>query len=54
LHCSFHLQHAGGDVKKNGIEPYSYVPLSSVAGKQRGGSKGPKMDITGHKKGSKK
>lgn len=47
------MQHAGGDVKKNGMAPYAYVPLQSVAGKNKGGARGPKMDITGHKTGRK-
>jgi ribosomal RNA-processing protein 12 len=58
LPFSFHsflvgLQRAGGDVKKNGMEPYAFVPLQSVAGK-KSGSRGPKMGITGLKKKGRK
>ena len=35
---SFCLQRAGGDVKKGGVDPYAYMPLSQAAKKQnRGG-----------------
>lgn len=34
------------------MNPYAYVPLQSVAGKSKS-SRGPKMDITGHKTGRK-
>lgn len=42
-------QRAGGDVKKNGMAPYAYVPLQNVAGK-KSSKGGPKMSITGLKK----
>ncbi|KAJ8077206.1 pre-rRNA processing protein [Marasmius tenuissimus] len=44
------LQRAGGDVKKNGVDPYAYVTLSQAAGK-KGGRKN-QIGITG--KGSRK
>ncbi|KAK4702679.1 ribosomal RNA-processing protein 12, partial [Phenoliferia sp. Uapishka_3] len=47
----FKAKNAGGDVARNGMNPYAYVPLQSVAGKNKS-SRGPKMDITG-KKGKK-
>lgn len=51
----FFEKHAGGDTKKNGMQPYAYVPLQSIAGKGRSSSsKGPKLDITGHGKKGKK
>lgn len=53
ISTSFSVQRAGGDIKKDGIAPYAYIPLSNVAGKNKG-SRGPKVDFTGRKKGSKK
>lgn len=32
----FNPQRAGGDVKKNGVDPYAYLPLSQAAKKQGG------------------
>ncbi|GAA6023468.1 hypothetical protein JCM11491_000587 [Sporobolomyces phaffii] len=49
----FKAKRAGGDVKKNGMQPYAFVPLSSVGGK-KSNQKGPKLGITGLKKSSKK
>jgi ribosomal RNA-processing protein 12 len=34
----FKAKRAGGDVKKNGVEPYAYMPLNQAAKKKRGGS----------------
>ncbi|GAA5939156.1 mRNA-binding protein RRP12 [Sporobolomyces koalae] len=49
----FKAKRAGGDVKKNGMQPYAFVPLSTVGGK-KSNQKGPKLGITGLKKSSKK
>ncbi|KAM0750200.1 NUC173-domain-containing protein [Meredithblackwellia eburnea MCA 4105] len=48
----FKAKHAGGDVERNGMKPYAFVPLQQVAGKNKS-ARGPKMDITGHKTGRK-
>ncbi|GAA5863175.1 hypothetical protein JCM8547_002822 [Rhodosporidiobolus lusitaniae] len=48
----FKAKRAGGDVKKqDGMQPYAFVPLQSVAGKKSKG--GPKIGFTGFKKASK-
>ncbi|SCV66891.1 BQ2448_5537 [Microbotryum intermedium] len=44
----FKAKRAGGDVKKNGMEPYAFVPLQAVAGKKAKG--GPKIGLTGLKR----
>ncbi|GAA5821706.1 hypothetical protein JCM10212_004200 [Sporobolomyces blumeae] len=49
----FKAKRAGGDVKKNGMQPYAFVPLSTVAGK-KSNQKGPKLGITGLKRSGKK
>lgn len=43
------LQRAGGDVKKDGMQPYAFVPLQQVAGK-KSNQRGPKLGITGLKR----
>jgi hypothetical protein len=46
------LQRASGDVKKNGMEPYAYVPLGQVISgkKARKDSVGaPRVSITGRR-----
>ncbi|KAM0786993.1 hypothetical protein ACM66B_002411 [Microbotryomycetes sp. NB124-2] len=50
----FKAKRAGGDVKKNGMQPYAYVPLANVAGKKAKSSKGPKLGITGLKTSGKR
>ncbi|KAK4047187.1 pre-rRNA processing protein [Microbotryomycetes sp. JL221] len=50
----FKAKRAGGDVKKNGMQPYAYVPLSQVGGKKANNSRGPKVNITGLKTSGKK
>ncbi|KAL8279515.1 hypothetical protein RQP46_008077 [Phenoliferia psychrophenolica] len=50
--AEFKAKNAGGDVARNGMNPYAYVPLQSVAGKNKS-SRGQGMDITGHKTGRK-
>ena len=49
----FKAKRAGGDVKKNGMTPYAYVPLQAVAGKHKASNT--KLEITGYggKKGKK-
>ncbi|GAA5912876.1 hypothetical protein JCM5296_003893 [Sporobolomyces johnsonii] len=49
----FKAKRAGGDVKKNGMQPYAFVPLQSVAGK-KSNAKGPKVGLTGLKRSGKK
>lgn len=43
-------QRAGGDVKKNGMQPYAFVPLQQVAGKKSNQRGAPKVGITGLKR----
>ncbi|BGP50967.1 pre-rRNA processing protein [Rhodotorula kratochvilovae] len=45
----FKAKRAGGDVKKDGMQPYAFVPLSQVAGK-KSNQRGPKLGITGLKR----
>lgn len=45
----FRARRAEGDVQKNGMSPYAYVPLSSVAGKRKG-KPAAKLAITGKHK----
>ncbi|KWU41894.1 putative ribosomal protein [Rhodotorula sp. JG-1b] len=45
----FKAKRAGGDVKKDGMQPYAFVPLQQVAGK-KSNQKGPKLGITGLKR----
>lgn len=50
----FKAKRAGGDVKKNNMQPYAYVPLSTVGGKKKGRSGGKDLDITGKRSNKKK
>ena len=47
----FKAKRAGGDVKKNGMTPYAYVPLQAVAGKHKAsntnGRAGPVESLAG-------
>ncbi|GAA5995678.1 mRNA-binding protein RRP12 [Rhodotorula paludigena] len=49
----FKAKRAGGDVKKDGMQPYAFVPLQQVAGK-KSNQRGPKLGITGLKRAGKK
>ncbi|BGP27011.1 ribosomal protein [Rhodotorula toruloides] len=46
----FKAKRAGGDVKKNGMQPYAFVPLQQVAGKKSNQKGAPKVGITGLKR----
>ncbi|BGP02786.1 putative Ribosomal protein [Rhodotorula toruloides ATCC 204091] len=48
----FKAKRAGGDVKKNGMQPYAFVPLQQVAGKKSNQKGAPKVGITGLKRSS--
>ncbi|KAI5475813.1 ribosomal rna-processing protein 12 [Pseudohyphozyma bogoriensis] len=47
----FKAKNAGGDVHKGGMQPYAFVPLSSVAGKKK--NQRTDANITGHKRSGK-
>lgn len=44
-------QRAGGDVSKNGVSPYAYVPLSAMSGRKKGNAGGQRLAITNRKAG---
>ncbi|KIJ49356.1 hypothetical protein M422DRAFT_59161 [Sphaerobolus stellatus SS14] len=44
----FKAKHAGGDVKKGGVDPYAYLPLSQASAKKKGG-KAPRVNVVGRR-----